>query len=278
MIFRVEKNTNYTTMSNYHLRDKRISLKAKGLLSWMLSNTDNWDYSIQGIVANCKENETAIVSALDELKTYGYLQITKLTPDKTESGRFEYIYNIYEKPKQEIEKQGVEILPLEFQPLEVLRVENQVQISNNKRNTIGRKTLIEKPRKGIPNNQVSEIEIFVKLYNELCPNLPKCIKQTDNRDKAISKIVKKFSLEDIKTVFTKANDSAFLTGKNDRGWIANIDFLLREDKFISTLEGKYDGKVSAKDKISSDIDVITNRHIDRSKLKEEITNGKAEKF
>ena len=46
MVFRVQKNKNYTTMSNYHLRDKNLSLKAKGLLSWMLSNNDDWDYSI----------------------------------------------------------------------------------------------------------------------------------------------------------------------------------------------------------------------------------------
>ena len=276
MIFRVEKNTNYTTMSNYHLRDKRISLKAKGLLSWMLSNTDNWDYSIQGIVANCKENETAIVSALDELKTYGYLQITKLTPDKTDSGRFEYVYNIYERPKQEIEKQGVEILPLEIQPLEILRVENQVQISNNKRNTIGRKTLLEKPRKDIPKNQAPEIDTFVKLYNELCPNLPKCIKHTDSRDKAISKIVKKYSLEDIKTVFTKANDSDFLIGKNDRGWTASIDFILRDDKFVSILEGKYDGK--QRSNVSSEEPLTEDRRANKKKFWEDVKNGKAEKF
>ena len=67
MIFRVEKNKNYTTMSNYHLRDKNISLKAKGLLSWMLSNDDDWDYSLAGIVACCKEGETSVTTALKEL-------------------------------------------------------------------------------------------------------------------------------------------------------------------------------------------------------------------
>lgn len=130
MIFRVEKTKEYTIMSNHHLREKDMSLKAKGLLSWMLSNDDDWDYSIQGIVACCKENETAIESALDELKKFGYLTITKLLPNQTESGRIEYIYDIHEKPKQEIEKQEVDFLPLEIQPLE-----NQVQ-----RNTITRNT------------------------------------------------------------------------------------------------------------------------------------------
>ena len=77
MIFRVEKTQNYTVMSNRHLREKNMSLKAKGLLSWMLSNDDDWDYSIAGIVANCKESEVAIKSALKELQEFGYLEVKK---------------------------------------------------------------------------------------------------------------------------------------------------------------------------------------------------------
>ena len=125
MVFKVHKNKNYTVMSNYHLREKEMSLKAKGLLSWMLSNSEDWDYSIAGIVANCKENETAIESALDELKTFGYLEVIKKMPNETESGRIEYVYNIYEMPKQGVENQ----------PLEIQGVENQGQ-----RSTIARST------------------------------------------------------------------------------------------------------------------------------------------
>jgi hypothetical protein len=67
-IFRVEHTKNYTLMSNAHFKEKEMSLKAKGLLSFMLSLPDDWDYSINGLVAVCKENETAIRSALNELK------------------------------------------------------------------------------------------------------------------------------------------------------------------------------------------------------------------
>lgn len=73
MIFRIEKNKNYTTMSNLHLKDKNLSLKAKGLLSMMLSLPNDWDYSIQGLASICKENETAINTTLKELKEMGYL-------------------------------------------------------------------------------------------------------------------------------------------------------------------------------------------------------------
>lgn len=118
--YKVHKTQNYTVMSNYHLRDKELSFKAKGLLSVMLSLPAEWDYSINGLVAICKENNTAVESALKELKKYGYLIVTKKMPNETESGRIEYEYDIYESPqealvlsaeKQGIEKQGVENSP-----------------------------------------------------------------------------------------------------------------------------------------------------------------------
>lgn len=115
-VFRVEKNQNYTTMSNYHLRDTELSLKAIGLLSKILSLPDDWDYSIAGLAAICKEGETAIKSALSELKDHGYIVINKLNPDQSGTGRFAYEYVVYEEPQTlEVEKQGVEILPLENQ-------------------------------------------------------------------------------------------------------------------------------------------------------------------
>lgn len=82
-------------MSNYHLRDKNLSLKAKGLLSFMLSLPDDWDYSLRGLVAICKESKDAIRSTLDELKYNYYL---KIEPSRGENGKFEYNYLIYEKP------------------------------------------------------------------------------------------------------------------------------------------------------------------------------------
>ena len=67
-VFRVEKNHNYTVMSNYHLRDTALTLKAIGLLSKMLSLTDEWDYTTRGLAAICKEGVDAIGAALKELE------------------------------------------------------------------------------------------------------------------------------------------------------------------------------------------------------------------
>ena len=94
--FRVHKNENYTMMSNTHLRDKNMSLKAKGMLSVMLALPPSWDYSINGLVAICKEEATAIRSALNELEKLGYLIRVK-KHDK--NGHFDYEYNIYEEPQ-----------------------------------------------------------------------------------------------------------------------------------------------------------------------------------
>lgn len=127
-VIRVNKTTDYTVMSNTHLKEKGMSLKAKGLLSLMLSLPDSWDYSIVGLCAICKENETAIKSTLSELKLFGYLVITKKKPNETASGRYEYEYNIYENPQvyQAVEKQGIE-----KQGIENLPIENQAQLNTN---------------------------------------------------------------------------------------------------------------------------------------------------
>ena len=134
----MNKTKNYTVMSNEHLKDKRLSLKAKGLLSVMLSLPDTWDYSISGLVAICKESETAVKSTLNELKSCGYLVVTKKMPDETESGRIEYVYDIFEHAKtgkQADKKQGVENLGVENLEVESLGVENVRQLSTKKSNT-----------------------------------------------------------------------------------------------------------------------------------------------
>lgn len=119
-VIRVHKNKNFTVMSNVHLRDKELSLKAKGLLSIMLSLPDDWSYSISGLCAICKESETAVKSALDELKTRKYVVVNREEPSKENGGRIKYNYDVYEEPReeiQEVKKQGVENQGVVFDPL-----------------------------------------------------------------------------------------------------------------------------------------------------------------
>lgn len=124
-VFRVNKDEDFTIMKNYHFREKDMSLKAIGLLSFMLSLPKDWDYSIAGLVAMRKENVTAIRSTLRELEKFGYLKVTKTKNDK---GQFEYIYDIFEAPKRE--KPYAENLYVAKS-----YIGNKLQLNTNKQNT-----------------------------------------------------------------------------------------------------------------------------------------------
>ena len=98
-VIRVEKNRNFTTMSNYHLRDKDLSLKAKGLLSQILSLPDDWDYSVRGLASICLEGKDCIVTTLKELEIKGYLVRKQLRDANGRLSGIEYI--IYETPPEQ---------------------------------------------------------------------------------------------------------------------------------------------------------------------------------
>ena len=98
-VFRVERNTNYTTMSNYHLRDTNLSLKAKGLLSVFLSLPDEWHYSISGLMKITREGRDCLTAVIKELEKAGYLVRYQ---SRDETGKIVGIeYVIYEKPQAE---------------------------------------------------------------------------------------------------------------------------------------------------------------------------------
>ena len=95
-IFRVSKNRNYTVMSNYHLKDRALTLKSKGLLSMMLSLPEEWDYTTRGLASICKEGVDAIGASLKELEAGGYLMRRQLRDSR---GRItDTEYTIYECP------------------------------------------------------------------------------------------------------------------------------------------------------------------------------------
>lgn len=111
------KNSNYTTISNVFLRDNKLSLKAKGLLTIILSLPETWDFSIKGICATIKEGTTAVYSAIDELKECGYC---KVVTNRNEKGMIIGTdYTFYENP-------NMENLNMDNQ-----RVDNQSQINTN---------------------------------------------------------------------------------------------------------------------------------------------------
>lgn len=138
------KNTNFTILSNDCVFDKPpLSLEAKGLLWQMFSLPDDWNHSITGYRKLCGVGERKIKTIFRELKDRGYLVIEKISPKLSGTGRFAYIYHIFDE-KQNVKKQGVQneslekqevhFVPLEIQPLQIQPVQNEPlnKILNNK--------------------------------------------------------------------------------------------------------------------------------------------------
>jgi len=141
-VVRVHKNSNFTVMSNYHFKEKKMSLKAKGLLSLMLSLPDDWDYSIAGLTTLSKDGRDGVMSALGELEKFGYLERSRVINDKGQFAGVEY--NIYESPQEK---------PIAEKP-------------NQENSTL------EKPNSGKPDqlNTNSINNLFDKLFIELSTN------------------------------------------------------------------------------------------------------------
>lgn len=151
-VFRIHKNANFTVMSNHHFKEKGMSLKAKGLLSLMLSLPDDWNYSVSGLVTLSKDGKDSVMSALAELEEFGYLKRTRKTNSK---GQFSGIeYNIFEEPQKEIPvavKQNSDI-----QHSEKLNAENPPQLNTNKLNT-----------KELNNNKLNTKEKDLSVYQDI---------------------------------------------------------------------------------------------------------------
>ena len=123
-VFRVEKTKGYTVMSNHHLRNHTLSLKAKGLLSQMLSLPDDWDYTLQGLAQINKESIDAIREAVRELERAGYIERSR---ERDERGCLRgTVYTIYEQPHAET--------TLEKPMLDFTTLENPTQLNTKRKN------------------------------------------------------------------------------------------------------------------------------------------------
>ena len=110
-VFRVEKTKDFTVMCNHHLRNVKLSLKAKGLLSLMLSLPEDWDYTTKGLACICRDGVDSIASALKELEKHGYLTRQRVRFDNGRLGDIEY--TIHEKP---VSQETAEVPPKRENP------------------------------------------------------------------------------------------------------------------------------------------------------------------
>ena len=151
-VMRVHKTANFTVMSNYHFKEKKMSLKAKGLLSLMLSLPDDWDYSVAGLTTLSKDGKDGVMTALAELEKFGYLTRKRLVNDK---GQFDGIeYNIFESPQESpIAEKPISVKPMEVKPIS----EKATQSNTNHINNLYNKLLYELNTKDME---------LVELYQE----------------------------------------------------------------------------------------------------------------
>ena len=135
-VFRIDKTRDYTVMSNHHLRNTELSLKAKGLLSLMLSLPDNWDYTTKGLACICKDGVDSICAAVRELEEHGYVIRERVRGANGQLGSIEY--TIREKPAEPSPEREnpVQVKPILENPvLGKPEQENPAQSNKDKSNT-----------------------------------------------------------------------------------------------------------------------------------------------
>ena len=138
-VFRIEKTRDYTVMSNYHLRDRSLSLKAKGLLSLMLSLPEDWDYTMKGLARICKDGIDSMSGGIRELEAHGYLVRARVRNENGQLGSIEY--TILEQPKEPTQKPApVREKPIRENPIQVKPMldapiqENPAQLNTKEQN------------------------------------------------------------------------------------------------------------------------------------------------
>ena len=148
-VFRIEKTRDYTVMSNHHLRNTNLSLKAKGLLSLMLSLPENWDYTTKGLARICKDGVDSICAGVRELEEQGYVIRERVRNPNGQLGAIEY--TILEQPRPlEREKPERENPILGSPVLEEPEQENPAQLNTNQTKTDLSSTELSNPIQSNP--------------------------------------------------------------------------------------------------------------------------------
>lgn len=265
-VFRVNKTSGYTVISNYHLKEKRMSLKSKGLLTLMLSLPNDWDFSLKGLVALCCESERAIKTSMQELKEFGYLKIDKIPPKKG-SNKFEYTYNIYERPlekskRQKINKntdEKVHYVKVQNEPVQNVLVQNSTDILNTKElntkdDVINNNITItqkETTKEIEQQHQVFALNLAKKEMSKLCNNqfaVETALMAYRNKIQSLYKFLGK---EKFLETFEKIHESSYLKEQSkNTGQFFNWLFSSKKENFLNVFNDAYadnDKKPSAID-------------------------------
>ena len=196
----------------------------------MLSLPEDWDVHWTEIATHATDGKTSLRSGVDELKEAGFIRHEKKKDDK---GRFKHNYYVYEYPSNNPDTD----YPDTGNPhMDNPDVDNQTLLSTNE--LITKEPITNKKTSKVPYKKIKN------LYNDICKSLPYIRKLSDRRKTNVNaRWNEEKDIEIFAKVFTKAEQSSFLTGNNNRGWTADFDWIIgNNNNFNKILEGKYEDK------------------------------------
>lgn len=229
-----KKNSDYTVVSNVFLRDKNLSIKAKGFLAVVMGLPENWEFTINGICSILKEGKTAVYNVINELKGAGYCKAKRI---QNEKGVIQgYDYSFFETPQ--CEKQDSDY-PYAENPY----MDNQPQLSKEE---IKYETNKEERDKSLSKKEQIDYEAIMSAWNEVAATMPKLSSVrniTEDRKQKIRTLFKKCNSnteELIKLIKTLPYADDWVIGKSAaRNWCIDFNWLISNYKgwYTSALEG-----------------------------------------
>lgn len=231
-IVKREKNKNYTTISNVFLRDKNLSIKAKGLLAVVMSLPEDWEFTINGICSVLKEGRTAIYSAIQELKDCGYCNVDICRDEKGLITGNDYTFREYPKKESQCLEE-----PHSEKPNADDNTQRNKEETNNRTDKV--KSKEERDKSLSKKERAQEL---INLWNNETKDFPKVRKVSPDVLSDIDKLLKRgYSYVDMKKAIILCNSlSDFYKGK-ERGktWKATLQWLIHNtnDNFDKIMNG-----------------------------------------
>ena len=209
--------------------DKRLNALDKVILTEIdsLDSSERGCFASNKHIANfCQCSETKVSTSISKLIEYGYLYVQKF------DGRQRELKSRLSK----FERQSFKNCEADSQNLKESNIDN-----NTSNNTYNISPIS-------PKRDMTDYNAVIEAYNDTCYSLPSVKTLSDSRKRAIRKLYKNYSMEQINEVFLKAQCSDFLSGKSGK-WNATFDWLIKDSNFIKVLEGNYDNKVATASRI-----------------------------
>lgn len=223
-IYKSKLASNYTVLPN-EIFSKGLSLEAIGLLSYLLSLPNEWVVYKTKLHNNFNCGRDRIDRIFNELRDAGYIISVK---KHDENGKITYEHIVYDKP---FNGEPLQIEPFTENPITV----EPALINTNIKNT-------NKKNKEIVPLSDFNLEKFIEWFNSNCGNIPKIVKFSNKRKRLLKSFLKENTKDDLFKCCEKIFLSDFCNGKNDRGWKADIEFIINPSNTAKILEGKYDNK------------------------------------